>query len=307
MGLRDDVRERRRQKIKLLLDKYEDQTHNAPVEREKVEFPMDENAARNESFVKPDFRPKDDEGDPELAWKRNPNPWTTWDMGQSQRNAGYSLQETGEHLSRGPKGGGRFWKELKWKTGAAIVLFGCVWGMFQLDQEWSLKGQAFVKSALADEFDFASAAAWYKTTFAGAPSFIPLFQQDPARTASVSNGGGAFPMPPVKEGALLRTFAERLNGIELAAPSGSVVAAVDKGRIIFVTGNGDSVLIQHAGKVITVYGGLEGADVAVNDWVEAGDAIGKLPAAGESGVSLLYFSVKRDDRYIDPLEVISLD
>ncbi|MNR44805.1 Stage IV sporulation protein FA [compost metagenome] len=82
---------------------------------------------------------------------------------------------------------------------------------------------------------------------------------------------------------------------------------MDKGRVIFVTDKGDNILIQHAGNVITVYGELSQSFVTVNDWVEAGDIIGKLPDAGSGGSSPLYFAVKRNDRYIDPLDVIPLD
>ncbi|WP_459390318.1 peptidoglycan DD-metalloendopeptidase family protein [Paenibacillus sp. CAU 1782] len=306
MGLKDDIRERRRQKIQSLLDTFEEKPR-------QLTSGQDRNGGRSSGLKtgKPDTGlplPRDNEPDPEVAWKQNRNPWSSWESNEHFGVPAWRDEENDRNNRDESSGsGGRFWSGLKWKTAVALLLFGGIWGLFQLEQEWSLKGQVLIKSALTDEFDFAAAAEWYKTAFSGAPSFIPLFQKESAQTASAGEDGGVFASAPVKDASLLRTFAELLNGIQLAAPSGAEVSAVDKGRVIFVTDKGDNILIQHAGNVITVYGELSQSFVTVNDWVEAGDIIGKLPEAGSSGSSPLYFAVKRNDRYIDPLDVIPLD
>jgi stage IV sporulation protein FA len=306
MGLKDDVRERRRHKIQSLLDAYGDKPRQAASgkDRSSGRPPVLKTGKSDAGMT----LPKDNDPDPEAAWKQNRNPWSSWEANNHfQPPAWRDEEQIRTSRNEGSGDGGRFWKELKWKTVIAVLLFGAIWGLFQLDEGWSRKGQVLIKSALTDEFDFGAAAQWYKTAFAGAPSFIPLFQKESAQTASAGEEADSFAAAPVKDASLLRTFAELLNGIQLAAPSGAEVAAVGKGRVIFVTDKGDTVLIQHAGNVITVYGELSQSFVAVNDWVEAGDIIGKLPDAGSGGSSPLYFAVKRNDRYIDPLDVIPLD
>lgn len=203
-----------------------------------------------------------------------------------------------------------FRRELMWKLVIALVLFGGIWTMFQYDTEYTRKGQALVRQALVDEIDFAAAAAWYKETFAGAPSFIPIFE-DKNEAAVGADGTVRLPIvAPLQGGSLVRTFAELLNGIELAGGSEEQVVAAETGRVLVLTDpsdKGSTIVIQHANQRVTIYGKLGETEVRVNDWVEAGDPIGKLMSSEGVQPSLLYFAVKQNDLYIDPVDVIPLD
>lgn len=254
-------------------------------------------------------RGKSDVVDPELAWKRNPNPWASWDDSGPGLERSFVKPASGVADKYEPPGGGlrSFLRGLKWKSAIAAALFATVWAMYQLDNEWTQKGRAILAEALTEEFDFATAAAWYRDTFAGAPSFIPMFQSNAARTASADGAAKTEVVAPIEDPSLIKTFAELLNGVELAGRPEAPVMAVETGRVIVVTEQGDSVLIQHANNRITIYGKLGGTNVSVNDWVEAGDTIGKLRPADDNGNSLLYFAVKQNDRYTDPLDVIPID
>lgn len=333
MGLRDDVRHRRHEKIKLLLEEYaakqqsgeEPPSTNGHQAKEHPQlkqvhqaWPGDRTKAEQETHLV--FPPASSEvadrdrlqghsPDPELAWKRNPNPWSSWEeeprSGGSKRSFVRQTRTYDDSVVP-PRGGwSRFRKGLLWKTIAALLVFGGIYGMFRSQSDWAQRGQQIVKQALTDEFDFAAAAVWYKQAFAGAPSFIPMFQGDSPGAVGVDGGVSGTVSVPIDNASLIRTFAELLNGVELAGESEAPVMAAETGRIIMVTE--EQVLIQHANNRITVYGKLGGSDVSVNDWVEAGDPIGKLKKAGENGQSLLYFGVKQDDRYMDPLDVITLD
>ncbi|WP_082361044.1 M23 family metallopeptidase [Bacillus sp. FJAT-28004] len=256
-----------------------------------------------------------EELDPEVVWKTNPNPWDNWkeDKGFIDKRRfvkGPDLSNHNEPGSGGGKNNHTFGKELKWKLGIALLLFGAVWAMFRYDTVYTLKGQALVKQALTDEIDFAAAAAWYKETFAGAPSFIPIFQDN---SEDVVGADGTVKLPivtPLQGGSLIRTFAELLNGIELAGSSEAEVVAAETGRVLLLSDQSDqgsTIVIQHVNQRVTVYGMLGKTNVKVNDWVEAGDSIGNLLKSEGTQPSLLYFAVKQDNLYIDPVGVIPID
>lgn len=291
MGLKDNVKQRRHDKIRSLLDHY-----NEPdVSHQKSTNATPEIQTFNAL-------------DPELAWKRNPNPWAAWEE-QEPMPAGRSYVKS-QHtdLFHPPTNGwARLRKEITWKIVISLTLLGGVWTLFQLDHPMASKGQAFVSEVMKSEIDFASVALWYKDVFAGAPSFIPIFQDGSGYAALVDGEIRQAAVPPIEDAIVIRTFADLLNGVELAGDSGAQVVSIEKGRVIQVTEGRDSVLIQHANDRITIYGNLGGASVAVNQWVEAGQSIGRLLISEEKGQSLLYFAVKQNDRYMDPLDVIPID
>ncbi|MDQ8737396.1 M23 family metallopeptidase [Paenibacillus sp. LHD-38] len=254
-----------------------------------------------------------EELDPEVVWKTNPNPWASWgdENGFMDKRTFVKPPDlTGKKDPRYGPGKHSFRKELKWKLAVALLLFAAVWALFHYDNEYTLKGQALVKQALTDEIDFATAAAWYKETFAGAPSFIPIFKDN---NGDAVGADGTVKLPivaPLEDGSLVRTFAELLSGIELAGKSEGQVVAAETGRVLLLTEQdekGSTIVIQHANQRVTVYGLLGTTKVSVNDWVEAGDPIGNLLKAEGTQPSLLYFAVKQNDLYIDPVGVIPID
>lgn len=301
MNMKDGVKQRRQQKIKQLLE--EQQTIN--LREDHYPEPV---LSYDHSFV---YMDEADELDPEVVWKTNPNPWSSWDenKGSSDRRTFVKEPESYKKEPNFNRSNHSFRKELQWKLALAILVFAAVWGMFRYETEWSLRGQAFVKQALTEEIDFAAAAAWYKQTFAGAPSFIPIFENE----SETVGADGTVKLPivaPLQDGSLVRTFAELLNGIELAGTSEEQVVAAETGRVLQLTGGAEgesTIVIQHANQRVTVYGKLGQTEVKVNDWVEAGDPIGKLLKTEGTEPSLLYFSVLENDKYIDPVGVIPID
>ncbi|WP_168123754.1 M23 family metallopeptidase [Paenibacillus sp. HB172176] len=329
MGLRDDVKERRQAKIRTIVERYHDSGGASPgrireiddsakTERTKLNQrqPDTSSAQGGSERREDDFLSAQHELqiDPELAWKKNPNPWASWDKEDWSKKpprsyVGAPYPDNGEYDNRSTQSSGMriFFKELKWKFLIALILFAAIWGIFRGDEEWATKGQGIIHQAMKDEFDFEAAAAWYEQLFSGAPSFIPIFQNDRRDAALVDGQVKQTIVTPLRNGSLLRTFAELLNGIELAGEPGAAVSAAETGRVIQVSKEQDTVIIQHANNRVTVYGKLGEAKVHVNDWVEAGDEIGKLQEANESGVPVLYFAVKQDDQYMDPVDVIPFD
>lgn len=312
MNTKDAIRQRRQDKIRKLLEeqqraerKRDPFRHRSPVHEpvydESVQFD------RLSNYGHPDLT---DEPDPEKEWKANPNPWLgTWN--RSDWNGAYSDRYDPPGSDRGTEGGA-FWKGLRWKAAAALLLFAAIWAVFRYDLPWLDGSREWIEEAMTEPMDFEAAAAWYRETFAGAPSFIPIFESK-EQPAELVDGTVKQPVvEPLRSGVLVKTFAELLSGIELAGESGEQVVAVQTGRIAQVTNGGEgtggvTIVIQHTNGRMTVYGKLAGATVKKDDWVEAGDPIGNIGQAQGEEPSLLYFAVKQGGRYVDPADVIPLD
>lgn len=317
MNTKNSVKLRRQQKIKELLERQSSvpRREEPIIEGTEADLrPESHTTVLNTELYRETHnarRYEADELDPEAVWKANPNPWASWsgNIGFGERNL--SVKQAGRLPVKDMKPGKHpFRKELQWKLAIALILFGGVWAMFSYDSEMTRKGQAVVKQALTEEIDFAAAAAWYRDNFSGAPSFIPIFGEEPNEAIGT---GGTVKLPivaPLQDGSLVRTFAELLNGIELAGASEETVVAAESGRVIVLTeagAGGASIVIEHANKRVTVYGKLGETSVGQYEWVEAGDPIGKLMKTDGAEPSLLYFAVKENDEYVDPLDVIPFD
>jgi septal ring factor EnvC (AmiA/AmiB activator) len=86
------------------------------------------------------------------------------------------------------------------------------------------------------------------------------------------------------------------NGVELETAPGAEVVAVYPGRVVYAasfSGYGPTVVVQHAGKVFTLYAGLTTTAVARDALVSLRQALGR---AG----SRLYFEIRVENRPEDP-------
>ncbi len=245
--------------------------------------------------------------DPEHMWKHKGGNWRDWEemprlQGAPSAPGGRPPEYTGPDFSV-------FRKELFVKLVLSIMAFAGVWGMFHMDRPWAIEGQRLVRDALTQDMNFDAVAVWYENTFSGSPAFIPIFGEHHPQAQKASGQIKESTVMPVEDGIIVRSFAELLNGVEIASSKEGSVHAVQTGRVLLVSGNGPdrTVVIQHSGKRVTIYGQLGGISVAQNDWVEAGDTIGSVkPGTGQSP-GLLFFAVKEDDHYVDPAEVIAFE
>ncbi|NUU74471.1 M23 family metallopeptidase [Paenibacillus xylanilyticus] len=197
------------------------------------------------------------------------------------------------------------------RTVVSALIFGAVWGLFQLNSSWTASPKTAIADALHRDMDFASAALWYERHFGGTPSFLPVL----GNTTDAANGSGVRSLldKPIS-GTVVQPFALSMKGIEIvpeAEGTGMVqVVSSDAGRVMQVLGDSESgitVVIQHTGNLTAIYGRLNESEVDVNDWVEAGSAVGSLKATGGEQPATLYFAVKEGEEYVDPAEVVALD
>ncbi|WP_165822379.1 M23 family metallopeptidase [Paenibacillus montanisoli] len=317
MRQNNSIRERRQERIRRILE-HNNHSQALPPQPQTAQqlLPQTRQNAANQPQLlpaKPQQLPTQlMEDDPERLWKANPNPW---------ESAGWQIAPLPSKDVRASKMGGpkapnerdyRFIvRGLFIQTAISAALFMIVFALFKLDMPIAKKGQQAVTAALTEEMNFDAAAALYKDWFAGAPSFIPMFGDRGGEETRLTEGAVELPIvSPISGGSVVRTFAETLSGVELAGEPGQEVVAAETGRVLVVSNDGElgeTVVVQHANERVTVYGHLGPVQVAVNDWIEAGKPIGRLPVAEEGQQSLLYFAVKERGKYVDPADIVPID
>ncbi|NBD25918.1 M23 family metallopeptidase [Paenibacillus glycinis] len=331
MDTRNSVRERRQERIRRIMENNAKQAARQQPQTSQpqpLRHPQRQQAEQEPMLLVPphadrypaglDVPPaasgsRPQEEDPERLWKANPNPW---------ESAGWNMAPLPSKDVRASKAGGpppdrpndyRFIaRGLFIQSAVAMALFAIVFLMFKVDNPAAKKGQEAVTAALTESMNFDAAAAAYNKWFAGAPSFIPFFGSHGDEESRLAEGAVELPIvSPLRAGTVVRSFAETLDGVDIAGSPEQAVLAAETGRVILVSkdGNdGETVFVQHANERVTVYGHLTGVIVAANDWIEAGKTLGKLQAPKESGTqSLLFFAVKEKGRYVNPADVVPID
>ncbi|MDQ0090864.1 stage IV sporulation protein FA [Paenibacillus anaericanus] len=241
-----------------------------------------------------------EEPDPELLWKRGQGRW--------QDAYGSGPKDTPDNYH---SKGSTFWNMFFIRLIISAAIFFSLWGIEKYEPSWSNPLRTFVAQALTREIDFGAVETWYEKNFGGAPSFIPIFKQAEDKGLKVGTARG-FVTP--LNGSIATPFAINLKGVEITplenSSSGVGIQNIETGRVLEITQDaftGKTVAIQHAGGYVSLYGHLEQPFVEKGDWVETGELIGSLSASSGFPSPTLYFALKKDDRFIDPTDVIPFD
>ncbi len=120
-------------------------------------------------------------------------------------------------------------------------------------------------------------------------------------SANVSGASATALAMPVS-GKIIRGYAKGKNdGIDIAASAGTPVKAAADGTIAAITKSTAGtpiVLVRHAGGLMTVYGGVEGLNVAKGDAVKRGQTIASVSKAA---TTMLHFEVRKGVESVDPM------
>jgi murein DD-endopeptidase MepM/ murein hydrolase activator NlpD len=98
------------------------------------------------------------------------------------------------------------------------------------------------------------------------------------------------------------------TGIDIAVPSGSEVVAANSGKVIYSGyngGYGNTVIIDHGGKISTLYAHNSKLLVKVGDTVEKGKVISKSGSTGLSTGPHLHFEVRENGEHVDPMKYLN--
>lgn len=137
----------------------------------------------------------------------------------------------------------------------------------------------------------------------------PLAETVPPVTAQA---GGAFTWPV--RGRILSGYGSGLDGtqndgINIAAPRGTAVEAVDAGVVAYagneVRGYGNLLLVKHANGWISAYAHCEAILVKRGDKVARGQVVARVGLTGNVGEPQLHFELRRGNRAVDPREFLA--
>jgi murein DD-endopeptidase MepM/ murein hydrolase activator NlpD len=123
--------------------------------------------------------------------------------------------------------------------------------------------------------------------------------------------GGHLPWPVqgrVLAGYGIAAGGAHNDGINIAAPRGAAVHAVDSGTVAYagneLRGYGNLVLVKHANGLITAYAHCDELLVKQGEPVKRGQVIAKVGATGGVGEPQLHFETRRGKKAVDPREFL---
>lgn len=93
------------------------------------------------------------------------------------------------------------------------------------------------------------------------------------------------------------------QGIDIPAPYGHAVLAAAEGRVItagWVRGFGNTVMIDHGGGLVTIYGHNSSVIVSVGETVKKGQQVAKIGSTGYSTGNHCHFEVRINGRHTNP-------
>ncbi|HUB08079.1 MAG TPA: M23 family metallopeptidase [Myxococcales bacterium] len=114
----------------------------------------------------------------------------------------------------------------------------------------------------------------------------------------------AWPVQGVLVSRFGRRGGEHHDGIDIAAPEGTPIAAAAAGRVIFAgveRGYGNLAIVDHGGGEATVYAHCEKVLVSVGDAVKAGQIIARVGRTGRATGPHLHFEVREHAQPRNPL------
>ena len=155
---------------------------------------------------------------------------------------------------------------------------------------------------MLDRFAAAAIVAIASSTATAAPCSLPNRAWDQAPRFSPPASG-----PVTKKFGMIHdpllNVAKMHTGIDYKGQIGDAVMAAAAGRVVEANHNGadgNFVLLDHGGRIVTAYAHLNRIEVKEGTCVAAGERIGEEGSTGLSTGPHLHFEVRRDGRPVDP-------
>jgi murein DD-endopeptidase MepM/ murein hydrolase activator NlpD len=97
------------------------------------------------------------------------------------------------------------------------------------------------------------------------------------------------------------------SGVDLAAPKGALIRAIQSGRVIFADphgGYGKLIVIRHENGLTSHYGHCDQLKVDIGASVRAGQIIGTVGRTGRVTGPHLHFEIRKEGNPLDPMKFI---
>jgi septal ring factor EnvC (AmiA/AmiB activator) len=94
------------------------------------------------------------------------------------------------------------------------------------------------------------------------------------------------------------------NGIDIEAPMGEEIRAVEQGTVVFAdhfAGYGRMVILDHGERYFSVYAHLSEIFKKSGSMVRRGETLGRVGDSDSLAGAKLYFEMRKDGKSIDPL------
>ncbi len=139
-----------------------------------------------------------------------------------------------------------------------------------------------------------------------------MASQKEAPTVTLKPKKGILALPV--QGKLISEYGRQKNtdfntdtfnsGIDISAPLGQVVHAAGAGEVIYtgsIKGYGQIIIIDHGGRVTTLYAHLSKILIDIGDKVKKGQPIGQVGDSGGVSSTRLHFEVRVEGKPTDPM------
>ncbi len=139
--------------------------------------------------------------------------------------------------------------------------------------------------------------------------FVPAIQGYRSASIKKTSSDYIWPLPGVYK--ISSNYGKRHgrhhDGIDIAAPTGTPIVAVNHGEVIFsgnMRGYGQVTILAHGDQIFTVYAHASRLLVKKGQKVKKGQVIAKVGSTGRSTGPHLHFEVRRNNQHLNPLSYI---
>ncbi|QMV43812.1 M23 family metallopeptidase [Cohnella cholangitidis] len=306
MQIRNNVRERRRQRIEQIIGRHEAEKTSHAAERSIDEARIKEkenaetagptysNAEISDIHTESDptyFAPDNpssvtkngyanprptNEPDPELWWREREKRLKSGQAADWQGLKGIPPTSSARIDPPNSDAISFFMRGFTLRIVLAALALAGIWGWLKLELPGSGEARDWMVTSVTRDMDFEAVEAWYGDTFGGSPSFFPFNRNEPETKEASTLLNPTETAVPV-QGRVVQSYTQEGTGIKIAAAGGSEVSAIYTGRVQQVTPDQDggiTVIVQHQNHILSVYGGLEQSSVKPNDWSKRGSKSG---------------------------------